>query len=227
MTDDDREHIQIDRLSEDQRELLETYLRGAAIPFELTTTTVSVESQHFDDLYSALEIVGNAKEQPPSDVLTALPPLVVERPVIVCGQTVASPTRRFAGAVIDFVILNVAIIVADRAGLPPWFTVAANGLYIVFATAFTGRTIGKLLSGTKVISTDHGRPPGLVNSFIRWLVVYWGDALELMYGTWPIGVATAIFVARMLTYAPIIWDLRCQGWHDRLAKTVVVVAPMR
>ena len=149
-------------------------------------------------------------------------PIVVERPVIVQGQTVASPTRRFVGAMIDWLLLTTAVVIADKEGLPNVVIVAWFSAYIVIGTALWGRTIGKLVVGSKVIGAASGRAPGFPRSIIRWIVVSWGTVLEAVYGTWPIGVATVIFAILVVTYSPILWDVRCRGWHDRAADTVVV-----
>jgi uncharacterized RDD family membrane protein YckC len=230
MESSDRERVWIDRLSDDQRRLLQTYLNGAAIPFELTHCTVSVEANHIDDLYAVLKLVGNAEpkldhnadqgDEP--NASTSRPPLVPERPAIVHGRPVASPTRRLVGGLIDWLVITVGTVIASRAGAPNWLIVAAFGVYVVIATAVVGRTIGKLVVGTKVIAADDGRVPGFLRSSLRWLAVSWGAVLELAFGRWPIGIATAIFVVQVITYAPILWDISGRGWHDRVADTIVL-----
>ena len=119
-------------------------------------------------------------------------------------------------------MITTGTVIAAKEGAPNWIIVFAFGLYVVICTAVFGRTIGKYAAGIKVIGIGNGRVPGFVRSTLRWLAVSWGAVLELVYGTWPIGIATLIFVALMLTYAPILWDPRCRGWHDRAADTVVI-----
>jgi uncharacterized RDD family membrane protein YckC len=66
-----------------------------------------------------------------------------------------------------------------------------------------GRTLGMRLLGLRVIAED-GSQIGVVNAFVRWL------GLWLSIGLCFIGV---IWVA---------FDSRHQGWHDKIAKTLVV-----
>ena len=223
---DDREQIRIDRLSLDQRLQLQVYLNGAQIPFELTPGTVSVDAAHIDDLYAVLQLVGNANTPLPpeedDDGTSARPPVVVHREETIHGRPIAAPVKRFLAAVIDWFVITTGTIIAAKAGAPNWMIVFGFGLYVVICTAFWGRTIGKYAAGIKVIGAHNGSVPGFLRSSMRWLAVSWGAVMELVYGTWPIGIATLIFVALMLTYAPILWDPRGRGWHDRAADTVVV-----
>ena len=56
----DVEQVDIARLTADQRHLLEMYLRGAEIQYELTERTVEVPEERARDLYAALSIVVRA-----------------------------------------------------------------------------------------------------------------------------------------------------------------------
>lgn len=68
-----------------------------------------------------------------------------------------------------------------------------------------GRSPGKKLLGLRVISLETGRPAGFWRMMLRDVVGKWVSAVVLYLG---------FFWA--------IWDERHQGWHDKIAGTVVV-----
>lgn len=247
MAEQDVERVQIDTLSDEQRALLEMYLRGAEIPHEMSMHSVTVPDNRAADVYSALSIVVNAgsgverprlrrrtdrpiadaSSRPAGDHLrspTERPPLITPRAVVAGGRTVSSRLRRLAGAVIDWAILTAWSVLADRAGAPTWAIVATLGLYIVIATALFGRTLGKLVVGIMVIGHRTGRVPGWLRSTLRWLVVSWFSVVVVVVHGLPVGVEIGAYAVMVATYAPILWDRESRGWHDRAADTVVVRA---
>ncbi len=68
-----------------------------------------------------------------------------------------------------------------------------------------GRSPGKKLLGLRVISLETGRPAGFWRMLLRDVIGKWVSAIVLYLG---------FFWA--------IWDEQHQGWHDKIAKTVVV-----
>ncbi len=79
------------------------------------------------------------------------------------------------------------------------------GIYYVFFWTLTGQTPGKMLLGLQVVSLD-----GSNLTFwqaLRRLIGYFLSALALYAGYWW-----------------VLIDNRRQGWHDKLAGTVVVYA---
>jgi uncharacterized RDD family membrane protein YckC len=66
-----------------------------------------------------------------------------------------------------------------------------------------GRTLGMRLLGLRVVRED-GRPLGLVDAFVRWI------------GLW------ISFAACFIGVLWVAGDVRKQGWHDKLAHTLVV-----
>ncbi len=227
MSDD--ESIQIDRLSAEQRSQLETYLRGAQIPFEMSATDITVGAHHVDDLYTVLKIVGNAPDADSADVLIdddpndwSVSPLSPRKRKAVFGRAYATSNQRAIGGMIDWIILLLVPVVTVKSGAANWAIVAGLAIYTVVATTVFGRTIGKLVAGTKVIEANGRRRPNLASSLVRWFVVSWSAILGLFANTLPIGVVVGVFIALAITFAPILWDESGQGWHDRLADTVVV-----
>lgn len=90
-------------------------------------------------------------------------------------------------------------------------------LYLVPSTAITGRTLGMRLRGTKVVRID-GSPATWGSAFIRFLI--------------PVAVTTSLFFSLpglLLGLGSVLfwlWDPNRQGLHDRLARTLVVAAPV-
>ena len=68
-----------------------------------------------------------------------------------------------------------------------------------------GRSPGKKLLGLRVIYLETGRPAGFWRMMLREVIGKWVSAVVLYLG---------FFWA--------IWDEKHQGWHDKIAKTVVV-----
>ncbi len=70
---------------------------------------------------------------------------------------------------------------------------------------FLGATHGKFLFECRVVDARTGRPPGWARATIRYLCYF----VSLL----PLG----------LGFLWIAWDKRKQGWHDKLAGTLVLV----
>jgi hypothetical protein len=78
------------------------------------------------------------------------------------------------------------------------------GVYFTLVTlAFKGRTVGKLILGSRVVRFD-GQPLTAMDTFVR-------------YGGYAAGLATG-----MLGFARLLWDPNGQTIQDRIAGTVVV-----
>ncbi|GAA4850798.1 RDD family protein [Kitasatospora terrestris] len=80
-----------------------------------------------------------------------------------------------------------------------------GAVYEVMPTARTGQTFGKRLARIRVVDASGGRPPTVGRSVARWLVGLLGTLLL-------VGAVVPLFdrTAR-------------RGWHDRAARTRVVV----
>lgn len=75
--------------------------------------------------------------------------------------------------------------------------------YFVFLEGITGRTLGKMILGIRIIRDD-GEPMRLWEAFVRWLGYY----------------VSAFFIFIGFIWA--IFDSRSQAWHDKFAGTYVV-----
>ena len=79
--------------------------------------------------------------------------------------TLASPARRLAGFLIDYVVITAAAVIAiaifgaHSAGVTV-SVVVVNTVYNVGGTAIWGRTLGKLVVHTEVVRRDGVAPPG-------------------------------------------------------------------
>jgi uncharacterized RDD family membrane protein YckC len=73
-----------------------------------------------------------------------------------------------------------------------------------FDGSASGQTIGKMALGIRVIDFRGGGPIGFGRGFIRWL----GRILSS--------------IPCFLGYLWALWDKEKQGWHDKIATTVVV-----
>ncbi|KGM00782.1 RDD family protein, partial [Cellulomonas cellasea] len=94
----------------------------------------------------------------------------------------------------------------------PLAVLAVVGVLQWVAEAFTGRTLGGLALGVRTVDADTGLRVGLVRIFVRNVV--------LGVGFFVCGVG------QFVVGASGAWDSagRLQGWHDKVARTVVVRA---
>ncbi|MEU4240595.1 RDD family protein [Actinoplanes sp. NPDC026619] len=90
--------------------------------------------------------------------------------------------RRIVATLIDSVLFGIFLSVVDVPGRPTGFdltTLSAKGslwlallavLYYTFLEGLTGRTLGKLLTGIRVVNAETGARPGLLSGFVRTLL---------------------------------------------------------
>lgn len=97
-------------------------------------------------------------------------------------------------------------------GMKEEYSATAWGIYIVSYTAYFvwmigmyGATVGKMVMKIKITKEDGGK-------------VSYSDALLREIASY------LSFVVLCLGFLNIIWDGKKQGWHDKIAKTVVVKA---
>jgi uncharacterized RDD family membrane protein YckC len=79
-----------------------------------------------------------------------------------------------------------------------------TGLLVIVLWYFFSATPGKMLMGMKIVDAETGMPPNNGQNIIRYL------------GYFP---ATLFFALGLFW---VFFDKRCQGWHDKMAGTVVV-----
>ncbi len=140
----------------------------------------------------------------------------------------AGIVRRLAAAVVDLAILGVAIgIVAlqqpepERSGMAIGLLVLASALTMFYRMVFEGSrmqaTPGKYLLGLKAVHAD-GRGMMFAGSALR----SWPWWLTGAIGALAPSLIPAVGILCLFALAPILWDERRRGLHDRMAGTVVV-----
>lgn len=138
----------------------------------------------------------------------------------------ASPLRRLSGFAIDSVLYGLVILVVlslsdtnfdalttGEETIPNGVLLVGLlifGVYQVAFTALRGQTIGKIVVRTKVIDAESGALPGWQSSFIRW-----GAPASLATIPW-------LGYVSMFMYAWLLRDIRRQGLHDKVARTLVI-----
>lgn len=93
-----------------------------------------------------------------------------------------------------------------------WVLLLGFPVYEVLMTTLTGATLGKKLVGIRVVDQNTGRNLSLGSAFVRQVIPFAGF-LVLVFG----GV---------IVYLSPIFDnsRRMQGWHDKAAGDLVIVA---
>jgi uncharacterized RDD family membrane protein YckC len=124
---------------------------------------------------------------------------------------------RFIAFLIDGIIVGIAsgILTAIHLSLVG----ALVGLaYFVYFWSTTGQTIGDQALKIKVVRTD-GQPLSITNGALRYVLFIIGSIGQTVPVLGGIG---GLLVLIGLLWA--FWDPYKQGWHDKLANTVVISA---
>lgn len=161
---------------------------------------------------------GNTPPPPPPPAGTAYgqPPAGYAEPQPGLGQpygggpVLAGFWIRFAGAVIDAILLSIVAAILgllvtlntfqERQGL----SLVLGAAYFTYLHGSTGQSLGQKLCAIRVVDEQAGGGIDYVRAFIRWLV-------SLVSG----------FVI-LLGYLWMLWDPKKQTWHDKAARTLVV-----
>lgn len=134
---------------------------------------------------------------PPSSLLPSGPPLT---PPSALAYPRAGFWERMGAGFLDMVLIVLASAVA-----PPFFAFVAIA-YFSAMWAWKGTTVGGIVVNLQVVRQD-GQPLGFLAAFVRSLAALFSAAI-LFLGFFWIG-----------------WDPAKQGWHDKIAGTVVVRLP--
>ena len=84
--------------------------------------------------------------------------------------------------------------------------------------ALRGQTLGKMATRIRVVRADNGLPPGWSKSIARWIMPSVLIAVPLI--AWvrlDFGILMSVPV-----YLSFSWDRLHQGWHDKMAGTLVI-----
>ena len=202
--------------TEDQRAALTLHLRLAEIPAEWDIEGLLVVGRvwklEVDELVALIDGESSGADR------WSLPAESVEEP----EGLLASPGRRFLGFLVDYLVFSPVAWLLQRsveARVAHTAVVAAVGIaYWAAPDAWWGRTVGKLVVGTRVQRLDGVRPPGWKVALVRWGTVALPGYLLIPFDLIGVWIAFAWWVS---VFAPILGPSR-RGIHDRFAKTVVV-----
>ena len=111
---------------------------------------------------------------------------------------------RFLAWLIDYVVVVVIGVVLNVAHLSGLDTLV-NLAYFIYFWSTTGQTLGMMAMRIRVARVD-GQPLTVSTGILR-VIGYIISAIPLGLGLWW-----------------VIWDPQKQGWHDKIASTVVVPA---
>lgn len=113
---------------------------------------------------------------------------------------------------IGFVVATIIAFRPDSDATVFGIAFAIIGVYflaLVVVEGLTGRTIGKSMLGLRTVHESSLRAPGIPRAFLRAIVL-----VPTIIGLWAI----------VLLVSTLVLDrsFRGQGWHDRVAKTLVI-----
>ena len=142
----------------------------------------------------------------------------------------ASPGTRFTARIADLVILAVVGSVLGAVLGSVAFTAGAVVVAAVYETVFIatkGQTPGKMATRIRIVRADDGAMPGWGAAAARWALPAVGSVAQEV--AWAAGVESdamvLLGVVGLLVYVSLVWDRRRQGWHDMVARTLVINTP--
>lgn len=238
--------VEIGDLDPSQRSMLELLATSEGLHIELTADRVSVAAV---DAATLTDVLSQLRAVDPLDEAVAVPRdepgdvTGVEREVLrVPSLPEASTPIRAGTRVLSMFLNGLALAVftgllgwvagpSDVTGWAVWVLIAVLEIWLV---ATRGWDVAKLFVGLRVVD-ERGDPPGWRRATVRALVLMGpvigagllADALATVNPT----------AASILSWIGVVWLLlvltsiangqRHQGWHDRLAGTLVVNRPRR
>lgn len=133
----------------------------------------------------------------------------------------ASFWRRLGALVIDTVILEVVAFVLslffgsstkgsgsvgfNLSGTPAIILQIVFLAYSVLFTSKFGKTLGKMALKIKVVDPTTNLPPKFGKAIMREVIGKFVSSIAIGFG-----------------YLWVLWDAKKQGWHDKIAKTIVI-----
>lgn len=154
---------------------------------------------------------------PAPDVAGAAPALPSTPPPLTPAAVVAGPPealayprasfwRRLGGVLLDTLLVSIVCGMTGLLNHGPFMFFLAGVAYFTAMWAWKGTTIGGVVSGTKVVRLD-GQPLTWQVALVRALMALFGVMVCFLGFLW------------------IAFDRERQGWHDKIAGTVVVRLP--
>jgi hypothetical protein len=173
-----------------QRGALRLLLHGREIPHTWDSTSLAVPTVREQEVDRLIDMIDAAPTPDADDV----PVDVRERTDASHhrGPAIASPSRRLLGFVVDAVLLAPLTISLARGGFQRPHEVTVRGqlaaltvvaCYEIVSVALWGRTLGKLVAGTKIVSAETLTTPGWRAAIVRWAVTAAVDAGSIAAGS--------------------------------------------
>ncbi len=151
-------------------------------------------------------------ELPPSPLGDAPSAAPVARPA-----ELATPGKRLLARIVDVLVLIIPLVILSFVtGGGYIYTVVALiavGAYEILMISSRGQTIGKMALSIKVVDETTGEIPDIQASGMRYGVAQ-------IWGLIPVIGA----IITLVVYLSLLWRERRQGFHDMVAKTIVVEA---
>lgn len=111
--------------------------------------------------------------------------------------------ERLVAGLIDFLILYVPVAFIKNEDLSQVIFLVLSPAYFVWMNGTYGATIGKMVMKLKITREDGSK-------------IFYSDALLREIASY---LSTVVL---FLGYLNVIWDSKKQGWHDKIAHTIVV-----
>jgi len=150
----------------------------------------------------------------PTPEQPAVPPLFpassVAAPMVTTPEALMFPRagllRRVAAAFLDTILIGMVCGMSGLVHRGPSLFLLATVAYFAAMWTWKGTTVGGIVCGLKVVRLD-GQPATWVAMLVRSLAAWFGVAVMFLGFLW------------------IAWDGERQGWHDKIAGTVVIKLP--
>jgi len=134
--------------------------------------------------------------------------------------------QRLVGAVLDLASLTVIALLVGVLGLPERVTylilLVVSWLYYAVVPISRGQTIGKRMVGTRLVVADMEESfPSLYVTTVRWVALFGPLWMSRIIEIDDIYIA----LYTLAVVLPILYGPHHLGLHDRITRTIVVVAP--
>ena len=111
---------------------------------------------------------------------------------------------RFVAIFIDGILISILGAILNFVHLP-WLGSIAGAVYLIYFWSTSGQTLGDSAMNIKVARTD-GAPLTIGTGVVRYIGFLLSTVVIFLGVLW------------------VLWDPNKQGWHDKIANTVVVRA---
>jgi uncharacterized RDD family membrane protein YckC len=206
----------------DQRAALALLLGGRAISHGWRGPVLTVPKAREADTD---ELIDEIDEKAAGSLDIALPTEPAEDGE---GPVIASAGRRLVGALCDGMILGFVTAPLQRGvfegdlAMGRLTELFLTAVYVVIPTALWGRTAGKAIVGTSVVSADDLAIPSWRQATVRWMVPALSTLAVAVLPVPTVASVILLLAVEVVIYGGILRDARRRGLHDRAAGTLVL-----